>query len=169
VSVLALALVLVSLGAGDHDRSLTVGVATRTYVVQVPPRVSEGRPLPVVLAFHGGGVNASGFKAYAGLELQKWVARDRCPAEPRTVEQRTTPSRGGPDHTATLLVWGPCAGGTEVQLWKLTVAGHGWPGGHVRPPEKIIGPETVPIDAALEVWRFVSRFRRPDAPAPDAR
>jgi polyhydroxybutyrate depolymerase len=315
VSVLALALVLVSLGAGDHDRSLTVGGATRTYLVHVPPRVSEDRPMPAVLAFHGGGGNASGFKAYAGLdaladregfvvvypdgsgrfgrrlltwnaggccgyaaaqnvddvgfvlavlrdvarnvsvdparvyatghsngammayrlaiesseriaaiapvagamqaatfpparpvpvlhihsvddpralyggglgppfpgtqsrvthravepELRRWVAHDHCPAEPRTVEQRTTPARGGPDHTATLLVWAPCAAGAEVQLWKLTGAGHGWPGGHVRLPEKIMGPETVTIDAALEVWRFMSRFRRPDAPTPETR
>ena len=313
--MIALALVLVSLGAGDHDRSLAIGGLTRTYIVHVPPRVSEGRPLPVVFAFHGGGGNASGFKAYAGLdaladregfavvypdgsgrfgrrlltwnaggccgyaaaqnvddvgftvavlrdvarnvsidparvyatghsnggmmtyrlaidaservaaiapvagamqaasfpparpvavlhihsvddpralyagglgppfpgtqsrvthravepELRRWAAQDRCPAEPRTVEQRTTPSRGGPDHTATLLVWAPCAGGTEVQLWKLTVAGHGWPGGHVLLPEKIMGPETVTIDAALEVWRFVSRFRRADAPTPEGR
>ncbi len=312
--MIALALVLVSLGAGDHDRALTFGGATRTYFVHVPPRVSEGRPLPVVLAFHGGGGNASGFKAYAGLdgladregfvvvypdgsarwgrrmltwnaggccgyaavqsvddvgfalavlrdvarnvsvdparvyatghsngsmmayrmaidasdriaaiapvagamqapgfppprpvpvlhihsvddpralyggglgppfpgtqsrvthravepELQKWVAHDGCPGAPRTAQQRTTPSRSAPDHTATLLVWGPCAGGAEVQLWKLTGAGHGWPGGHIRLPEKIMGPETVTIDAALEVWRFVSRFRRPDAPALEA-
>ena len=313
--MIALALVLVSLGAGDHDRSLTVDGLTRAYIAHVPPRVSEGRPLPLVLAFHGGGGNASGFKAYAGLdaladregfvvvypdgsgrlgrrlltwnaggccgyaasqnvndvaftlavvrdvarnvsidparvyatghsngammayrlaaeaseriaaiapvagamqvasflparevpvlhvhsvddpralyggglgppfpgtqsrvthravepELQKWVAHDRCPGEPRTVEQRSTPSRGAPDQTATLLVWGPCAGGAEVQLWKLTGSGHGWPGGHVRLPEKIMGPETATIDAALEVWRFVARFRRPDAPALEAR
>ena len=312
--MIALALVLVSLGAGDHDRSVAFGGATRTYIVHVPPRVSEGRPLPLVLAFHGGGGSAPGFKAYAGLdaladrvgflvvypdgsgrlgrrlltwnaggccgyaaaqnvddvgfalavlrdvarnvavdparvyatghsngammayrmaidasdriaaiapvagamqaagfppprpvpvlhvhsvddpralyggglgppfpgtqnrvthravepELQKWVVLDRCPSEPRTVEHRTTPSRGAPDHTATLLVWGPCAAGTEVQLWKLTDAGHGWPGGHVQLPEKIMGPETVVIDAALEVWRFVSRFRRPDAPSLEA-
>jgi polyhydroxybutyrate depolymerase len=313
--VIALALVLVSLGAGDHDRSLTVDGLTRTYIAHVPPRVSEGRPLPLVLAFHGGGGNASGFKAYAGLdaladregfvvvypdgsgrlsrrlltwnaggccgyaasqnvndvaftlavvrdvarnvsidparvyatghsngammayrlaveaseriaaiapvagamqaasflparevpvlhvhsvddpralyrgglgppfpgtqsrvthravetELGRWVAHDRCPAEPRTVEQRTTPIRGGQAHTASLLVWGPCAGGAEVQLWKLTGAGHGWPGGHRRLPASIMGPETVTIDAALEVWRFVSRFRRADAPGPEAR
>jgi polyhydroxybutyrate depolymerase len=49
-------------------------------------------------------------------ELGRWITHDRCRAEPRTAEQRTTPSRGGPDHTATLLVWAPCAGGAEVQL-----------------------------------------------------
>jgi len=27
----------------------------------------------------------------------------------------------------------------------------------------------VSLDAALEVWRFVSRFRRPDAAAPEPR
>jgi polyhydroxybutyrate depolymerase len=68
VGVLALALVLVSLGAGDHDRALVIGGVTRTYTVHIPPRVSEGRPLPVVLAFHGGGGTASGFKAYADLD-----------------------------------------------------------------------------------------------------
>ena len=313
--MIALALVLVSLGAGDHDRSLTVDGLTRTYIAHVPPRVSEGRPLPLVLAFHGGGGNGSGFKAYAGLdaladregfvvvypdgsgrlgrrlltwnaggccgyaasqnvndvaftlavvrdvarnvsidparvyatghsngammayrlaaeaseriaaiapvagamqapgfppprpvpvlhihsvddpralyggglgppfpgtqsrvthraveiELRRWIAHDRCPVEPRTVEQRTTPIRGGQAHTASLLVWGPCAAGAEVQLWKRTGAGHGWPGGHIRLPESVMGPETATIDAALEVWRFVSRFRRPDAPAPEAR
>jgi len=73
-------------------------------------------------------------------ELQRWVAHDCCPAEPRTVEQRTTPSRGGADHTATLLLWGPCAGGAEVQLWKLNGAGHGWPGGHVPLPREGHGP-----------------------------
>jgi len=102
-------------------------------------------------------------------ELRRWIAHDRCPVEPRTVEQRTTPIRGGQAHTASLLVWGPCASGAEVRLWKLTGAGHGWPGGHIRLPESVMGPETATIDAALEVWRFVSRFRRPDAPAPEAR
>ena len=102
-------------------------------------------------------------------ELQKWIAHDRCPAEPRTVEQRTSPLRGAPDHTGTLLAWGPCPAGAEVQLWKLTGAGHGWPGGHVRLPEKIMGPETVVIDTAFEVWLFVSRFRRPTAPALEPR
>jgi polyhydroxybutyrate depolymerase len=66
--VIALALVLVSLGAGDHERSLAIGGTTRTYIAHVSPRVREGRPVPVLFAFHGGGGNASGFKAYAGFD-----------------------------------------------------------------------------------------------------
>lgn len=47
----------------------------------------------------------------------------------------------------------------EVELWKLTGAGHGWPGA-VTGREKLIGPETGVIDVAEEVWRFVSRFQK---------
>ena len=66
--MIALVLILAALGAGDHDRSLAVGGVTRTYLVHLPPRVGDRGPLPVVLAFHGGGGNGSGFKAYAGLD-----------------------------------------------------------------------------------------------------
>ncbi|MBI3106520.1 MAG: hypothetical protein HYY95_13290 [Candidatus Rokubacteria bacterium] len=98
-------------------------------------------------------------------ELARWVAHDGCPGEPRVAERRTAPA-GGRDagHTATLLVWGPCAGGAEVGLWKLTGAGHGWPGGPSQLPERIMGRDTSVISAAEEVWRFLRRWRRPEAP-----
>lgn len=56
--------------AGAEDRDLTIAVSQRqrTYVVHLPPRRSERGPRPVVLAFHGGGGNATGFKDYAGLD-----------------------------------------------------------------------------------------------------
>ena len=312
MGVIAFLLMLAALGAGDHDRSLAVGGVTRTYLVHLPPRFGERGPLPVVLAFHGGGGNGSGFRAYAGLdaladregfvvvypdgsgrfgrrlltwnaggccgyalaqnaddvafavavlrhlardvpldptrvyatghsngammsyrlaieaseriaaiapvsgamstlrfppprpvpvlhihsvddpralytgglgppfpgtnsrvthrpvepELARWAAHDRCPREPGTADRRAGPPRaGGPDHTATLLVWAPCAEGAEVRLWKLTGAGHGWPGSRSPLPEKVMGPDTTVIDAAEEAWRFLSLFRRPDAPA----
>jgi poly(3-hydroxybutyrate) depolymerase len=56
------------------------------------------------------------------------------------------------------LVWAPCAAGAEVALWKLGGAGHGWPGGHIALPERVLGPETHVLSAAEEVFRFVSRF-----------
>ena len=298
-------------GAEDRDLTLTVGGTPRTYLVHLPPRARERGPLPVVVAFHGGGGNAAGFKAYAGLdaladregfvvvypdgsgrlgrrlltwnagtccgaaaaqnvddvgfvlallrdlardlpldparvyatghsngammayrlaieaservaaiapvagmmtarrfpparpvpvlhvhsvddpralyagglgpqfplttsrvahravepELTRWAAHNRCPAEPREAERRTAPARaGGVPHAAALFVWAPCAEGAEVRLWKLTGAGHGWPGGPSQLPETLMGPDTTVIGAAEEAWRFVSRFRRPDAP-----
>ena len=313
--MIALALVLVSLGAGDHDRSLAFGGATRTYFVHVPPRVSEGQPLPVVLAFHGGGGNASGFKAYAGLDaladrqgfvvvypdgsgrlgrrLLTWNAGGCCgyaaaqnvddvgfalavlrdvarnvsvdPARvyatghsngammayrmaidasdriaavapvagamqapgfppPRPVPVLHIHSVDDPRALLAALsyVWERAGGETvygEVQGLRISHGRFsraiprraGWAlrrrglarrevadGADVEPlarrgvsdgsaaleadrrgprlagracaaPEKVMGPETVTIDAALEVWRFVSRFRRPDAPALEAR
>jgi polyhydroxybutyrate depolymerase len=97
-------------------------------------------------------------------ELARWVALDGCAPEPRVVEQRKAPEGDGSGHTATLLDWAPCASGADVRLWRLTGAGHGWPGGAAILPERLIGPETRVIDAAEEVWRFLSRFSRPDAP-----
>ncbi|HZD05033.1 MAG TPA: PHB depolymerase family esterase, partial [Longimicrobiales bacterium] len=39
-----------------------------TWLLHAPPQVRNGEPLPVVLAFHGGGGNARGFEDYAGLD-----------------------------------------------------------------------------------------------------
>ena len=309
--MLVLVLALAFVAAGDHDRSLTVGGATRTYLVHLPPRFSERGPLPVVVAFHGGGGNSTGFKAYARLDaladregfvvvypdgsgrvgrrlltwnagsccggaltqnvddvgfavavlrdlarelaldparvyatghsngammayrlaidaseriaaiatvagmmvsshfppkrpvpvlhihsvddpravytgglgppfpgtsnrvqhspvesgLRRWAAFDGCPAEPRAAEHREGTRRRETGHTATLLVWAPCAPGVEVAFWKLTVAGHGWPGGKTPLPVELIGPNTRVINAADEIWAFLRRFTRQDAPA----
>ena len=38
----------------------------------------------------------------------------------------------------------------------------------MRLPEKIVGPETATIDAALEVWRFMSPIPPPPTPTPEA-
>jgi len=45
-----------------------------------------------------------------------------------------------------------------VVLWKLTGAGHVWPGGKKKLRERMLGPSTEIIDANQEIWRFFSRF-----------
>ncbi len=298
-------------GPGNYDLSLQAGSKTRTFLVHLPPGFSERGPLPVMLAFHGGGGSAQGFQKYAGLdaiadregfvvvypdgsgrvgrrllswnaggccgyarearaddvgfalriladlarelpldrtrvyatghsngamlayrlaaeaadriaaiapvagamqvasfapskpvpvlhvhsvddpralyagglgppfpftsarvehraveaELARWAALAGCASKPSVVEERRVPA-GRPDagHTATLLDYGPCTTGADVRLWKLTGAGHGWPGAPPVLPERLMGPETHVIDAAEEVWRFVRGFSRPDAP-----
>ena len=62
-------------------------------------------------------------------------------------------------HTATLYAYPRCR--AEVLLWKLTGAGHVWPGGEPDYFPKLLGPGTAVIDANEEMWRFFSRHRLP--------
>jgi polyhydroxybutyrate depolymerase len=85
-----------------------------------------------------------------------WAKRDGCDMIPMEKESRQAP--GG--HTARRLVHEHCRDGAEVALWKLTGAGHGWPGA-TPAREALVGPATTVIDANAEIWRFVSRFALP--------
>ena len=53
---------------GDHVRSVRVEALDRRYLVHVPPRYDPAVPMPVVLAFHGGGANAANMAAFSGLD-----------------------------------------------------------------------------------------------------
>lgn len=208
------------LAPGNHERSVAHGGAERSYVLHVPAQVGS-RPLPLLLAFHGGGGNARGFQRYAGLDplaerdgflvaypngshrffgerLLSWNAGDCCGfASEAGVDDvgfalaviedvaRLTPvdrlrvyatghSNGAmltyrlaaeaSDRIAAIAPVAaapaiePCAAGSEVRLWKLSGAGHGWPGAGSVLPERLVGPRTDVIHAADEVWRFLERF-----------
>lgn len=56
-----------------------------------------------------------------------------------------------------------------VVLWKLTGAGHVWPGAAPKYPHWMLGSATSVVDASEEMWRFFRRFRRPGAPPLTAR
>ncbi|MGZ8489654.1 MAG: hypothetical protein ACXWW4_14090, partial [Candidatus Binatia bacterium] len=66
--------------------------------------------------------------------------------------------RGARGHSATKYVFANCREGAEVALWKLTGAGHVWPGGKQKVLERILGPSTDIIDANREMWAFFKRF-----------
>ena len=92
--------------------------------------------------------------------LRRWAEFNGCRETAR--ELRSVRGRSGSEsdgHTATRLDYGPCRG-APVEHWRLTGAGHGWPGASGPGLERIIGPRTDVIQAAEEVWRFVSGFRR---------
>lgn len=59
-----------SLDPGDHARTVHVDGHERTYLVHVPPRDAPAAPMPVVLAFHGGGANAASMMAFSGLNAK---------------------------------------------------------------------------------------------------
>jgi polyhydroxybutyrate depolymerase len=55
------------LGPGDHTLSLAVGGLQRSAIVHVPPLYDRAVPMPVMLAFHGGGANAENMVRFSGL------------------------------------------------------------------------------------------------------
>ena len=72
MSTAALLLILVTATAdrlqpGDHTRTLTVDERERSYLVHVPKSYDDTKPMPVVLAFHGGGSNAEQMVRFCGL------------------------------------------------------------------------------------------------------
>ena len=90
--------------------------------------------------------------------LDRWIAANGCTAQ---VDSLTQAKNIGSER-AELLRWSRCRDGVEVQHWRLTGSGHGWPGKTPTPVgEGLIGPRATLISAAQEVWAFVSRFRLP--------
>jgi len=94
--------------------------------------------------------------------LARWIELDGCPPEPRVQPTHWGEAGSASEgHSATLSTYGPCRDGVEVAHWKLTGAGHVWPGGKQEFLERILGPSTTIIDANTEIWRFFSRFTLP--------
>lgn len=96
--------------------------------------------------------------------LSHWAAYDGCPPVPG-IEPPIRGSGNSASHTATRIFYGPCRDDIEVVLWKLTGAGHVWPGGAsdyldrmLGSQSKILGPSTEVIDANTRIWQFVSPY-----------
>ena len=88
--------------------------------------------------------------------ILRWVKHDGCAAQAAVAERRA--DHDGRAHTATHYVYSDCRNDVEVVLWKLTGAGHVWPGGKAKVLERILGPSTDIIDANQEMWNFFKRF-----------
>jgi polyhydroxybutyrate depolymerase len=155
------------------DIAAAVPVAGAMSVATFAP----SRPVPVMhihsvddpRALYGGGLGppfpgTTNRETHVAVEtsLNRWIQANGCDPTPRIVETRK--GRAGEKdatHTASRLVWSGCKGGSEVAHWKLTGAGHGWPGGPGGLGETLVGPATTVVDAAAEAWAFASRFRLP--------
>jgi polyhydroxybutyrate depolymerase len=88
--------------------------------------------------------------------IKRWAEHNGCAADPMIVDQRVDRTPRG--HSATRYVFPNCRDGASVVLWKLTGAGHVWPGGKQKVLERILGPSTYIIDANREMWEFFKRF-----------
>jgi polyhydroxybutyrate depolymerase len=91
-----------------------------------------------------------------------WARRNGCRSGALEDRRVGNESRG---HNATRYVFARCRDDAEVALWKLTGAGHVWPGGKQKFLEHMLGPSTDIIDANTEMWRFFQRFalKNPDS------
>lgn len=84
--------------------------------------------------------------------LALWAQANGCGPNPEQRERREWKG-----HTAMLYAYPGCR--AEVLLWKLTGAGHVWPGGEPDYFPRLLGPGTEVIDANEEIWKFFSRHR----------
>lgn len=91
--------------------------------------------------------------------LARWRTFDKCPEEARVGPVLNgSPGTSDAGNSATKYVWGPCANGTEIVLWKLTGSGHVWPGAA---QVRFLGRPTGLFDANQEIWRFFTKFSLP--------
>jgi len=94
--------------------------------------------------------------------LTRWRTFDGCPDKAKaSATVAGAPGSVNEGITATKYVWGPCADGSDVVLWKLTGSGHVWPGGHLDFYPCLLGRGTDIIDANEKMWRFFRRFSLP--------
>lgn len=96
--------------------------------------------------------------------LAWWLARNGCGLEPRCDAPRKGAGASA-THTATRFTYPPRTdAGAEVVHWRLTGAGHVWPGGDPMLPARLVGPASDVVDVNAEMWAFFARFTRKDAP-----
>ncbi|HEY4398398.1 MAG TPA: PHB depolymerase family esterase [Acidimicrobiia bacterium] len=94
--------------------------------------------------------------------IDRWVRYDGCKRTPKTgpTEQgRLGSSDAG--ETATRITYTPCKQDAEVVLWKLTGAGHVWPGTPIdvsgTPRGAVLGESTKVVDANELMWEFFAK------------
>lgn len=165
------------LGVELGDRIAAIAPVAGAILPAAPP--AGGRPVPVMhvhsvddpRALYGGGLGPPFPLTDHRVEhpavtdvLAWWLARNGCGLEPRCDPPRKGAGAAA-THTATRFTYAPKGdAGAEVVHWRLTGAGHVWPGGDPVLPPRIVGPASDVIDVNAELWAFLRRFTRRDAP-----
>ena len=94
--------------------------------------------------------------------IRLWVEHNNCSLIPE-VEPAIIKHSGDINHSATRYCYSSSlltesGKNVEVVLWKLTGAGHVWPGGMQDYMESFLGQSTDVIDANKEIWKFFSGY-----------
>lgn len=106
---------------------------------------------------------------FSALEgIGQWVRADGCsgiPHDARPIVGAAGSISAG--ETATLVTYGHCEGGAEVDLWRLTGSGHVWPGSLLNTGPRSgwilqgVGEGTVLVDANQTMWNFFKKHQLP--------
>jgi polyhydroxybutyrate depolymerase len=114
------------------------------------------RPVPI-LSFHGTADpvdpydgNGQAYWTYSVPQAATdWGAQNDC---------SPTPSTSVPAAGVTLTRYSGCAGGSTVELYSISGAGHEWPGGPTLPRRltRLLGPQSDALDANAVMWAFFS-------------
>jgi polyhydroxybutyrate depolymerase len=157
------------------DRIAAIAPVSGTLLVAT---IGARRPMPIMhihsvddpRALYAGGLGppfpfTTNRVEHAPVEsaIAQWVQFDGC-GKSASAERREWHANEA-THTAERLVYSGCRDGVEIALWKLTGAGHVWPGGTRDYLTRWLGPSTMVIDANEEMWRFFSRFSLPSSMA----
>lgn len=94
--------------------------------------------------------------------LARWATFMSCrsPVRHRQV-QRGRAGSPAARHTATRIVYEGCRDGARIVHWRLTGAGHVWPGARSDGLPEFLGPGTDVIDANAEIWTFLRKHSLP--------
>ncbi len=145
------------LGAELPDRFAAIAPVAGAIVTRAAP----AKPVPVLhihsvddprALYKGGlgppfpGTDSRQLHTPVEESLARWAKANRCSSGPVEKEVREKEKS-----SATLLAWQGCA--APLLHWKLTGAGHVWPGTPSR-FERLLGPGTDVIDANEEIWKF---------------
>ena len=137
----------------------------------VLPAIKSSRAVPVMhihsvddpRALYAGGLGppfpltkSQVFHPNVDQVLARWAKHNSCAPDPIVGDPLKDKDARG--HTAVRFVYANCRDGAEVILWKLSGAGHVWPGGKQKFMERLLGPSTDIIDADAEMWSFFKRF-----------
>jgi len=153
------------------------GMVVESFAPSLPMPVMHFHSVDDPMAPYAGGPGKTliGREMHPRVEdtIERWVRHNGCAPQPTvgatlygSTHGSTRGFKRGADsaQTATKMVYDSCREGSEVVLWKLTGAGHVWPGPAPKYPEKLLGAPTSVINASEEMWRFFRRFSRPGAP-----
>jgi polyhydroxybutyrate depolymerase len=86
--------------------------------------------------------------------ISRWASHNGCPPVPSVSPAITgAPGTLNEGQTLTVIRYGPGRQGSEVVLYKLTGAGHVWPGTTASLP-RLLGRPTTLVDANEVMWQF---------------